>query len=679
VPNRLAGSTSPYLQQHADNPVDWYEWGAEAFAAARERDVPILLSVGYSACHWCHVMAHESFEDPTTARLMNDRFVSVKVDREERPDVDAVYMDAVTAMTGHGGWPMTVFLDPDARPFYAGTYFPPHAGHGLPSFSDVLVAVSDVWRDRRADVVEQAESVVSRLERLRDDAQLSGPQPPAADELAAATQALARQYDWANGGFGGAPKFPPSMVCEFLLREHARSGDPDALLMAEATLRAMALGGMYDQLGGGFARYAVDAGWVVPHFEKMLYDNALLARVYAHYWRTTGKQLGRRIALETADFMVGELRTAQGGFAAALDADSDGSEGTFYVWAPEQLLEVLGPDDAAWAAEVFRVTEAGTFEAGSSTLQLRDEVTDPDRFAAVRRALRIAREDRIRPARDDKVVSAWNGLAIAALAEVGALFERPDLVSAAVDAARVLLDVHLVDGRLRRASRDGRPGSAAGVLEDYGDVAEGLISLYTVTGDAQWLQTATELLDVVLAQFADGAGAFFDTAHDAETLVRRPRDATDSATPSGQAAATGALLSAAALTGSDRYRDAVRDSLTATAGLAVNAPRFAGWTLAVAQAFLAGPVEVAVVGPDDELRAALRAAALQATTPGTVLAVGGPDSPVPLLAGRTVPHGRAAAYVCRQFVCQAPTSSVAELSEQLAVRPQRPPREPSTR
>jgi uncharacterized protein len=679
VPNRLARSTSPYLQQHADNPVDWYEWGDEAFEAARERDVPILLSVGYSACHWCHVMAHESFEDPTTAQLMNDRFVNVKVDREERPDVDAVYMDAVTAMTGHGGWPMTVFLDPDGRPFYAGTYFPPHAGHGLPGFSDVLVAVSDVWHDRRADVVEQAESVVSRLERLRDDAQLAGSRPPDAEDFAAATQTLARQYDWANGGFGGAPKFPPSMVCEFLLREHARSGDPDALLMVEATLRAMALGGMYDQLGGGFARYAMDARWVVPHFEKMLYDNALLARVYAHYWRTTGKGLSRRIALESADFMVGELRTSEGGFAAALDADSDGSEGTYYVWTPAQLREVLGPDDAAWAAEVFGVTETGTFEAGASTLQLRGDVPDADRFAAIRRALRIAREDRVRPARDDKVVSAWNGLAIAALAEIGALFDRPDLVSAAVDAARLLVDVHVVDGRLRRASRDGIPGSAAGVLEDYGNTAEGLITLYSITGDPQWLDAATDLLDVVLAQFAVGSGGFFDTAHDAEPLVRRPRDATDSATPSGQSAATGALLSAAALTGSDRYRDAVRDSLTATAGLAVNAPRFAGWTLAVAQAYLAGPVEIAVVGPDDDLRAALRATALQATTPGTVVAVGDPDSPVPLLAGRRVRDGRAAAYVCRQFVCQAPTSSVAELAEQVAVRPSRPPVEPPTR
>jgi uncharacterized protein len=679
VPNRLRSSTSPYLLQHADNPVDWQEWGDAAFAEALSRDVPILLSVGYSACHWCHVMAHESFEDDATARLMNDRFVNVKVDREERPDVDAVYMDAVTAMTGHGGWPMTVFLDPQGRPFYAGTYFPLEPGHGLPSFSDVLVAVSDVWRDRRDDVLDQAESVVGRLERLRDDAQLAGPHPLGPRELGQATQALTHQYDWANGGFGGAPKFPPSMVCEFLLREHARSGDPDALLMVEATLRAMALGGMYDQLGGGFARYCVDAQWVVPHFEKMLYDNALLARVYAHFWRTTGKELGRRVALETADFLLGELLTHEGGFASSLDADSPGGEGAFYVWTPDQLVEVLGPDDAAWAANLFGVTETGTFEAGASTLQLRDPPDDEDRFEKVRRALLIAREDRPRPARDDKVVTAWNGLAIAALAEVGALFDRPDLVAAASAAAELITSSHLVDGRLRRASRDGVVGSVAGVLEDYADLAEGLLTLHMVTGRMTWLDAATSLLDVVLRQFRDGAGSFYDTAHDAEVLVRRPRDATDNATPSGQAAAVGALLSAAALTGSDRYRGAVHDALTATAGLAVGAPRFAGWTLSAAQAWVAGPVEVAVVGPDDLARARLHATALCATTPGTVVSVGDPSSEVPLLSGRPLLRGGSTAYVCRQFVCRAPTADAQDLAVQLGVLPQAPLREPSPR
>ena len=669
--NRLGTSTSPYLLQHASNPVDWHEWGDDAFAEALGRDVPVLLSVGYSACHWCHVMAHESFEDPTTARLMNDRFVNVKVDREERPDVDAVYMDAVTAMTGRGGWPMTVFLDPQGRPFYAGTYFPPEPGHGLPSFSDVLVAVSDVWRDRRAEVVDQAAGVVARLERLRDDAQLAGEQPPGPQELRQATQALARQYDWANGGFGTAPKFPPSMVLEFLLREHTRSGDPDALLMVEATLRAMALRGMYDQLGGGFARYTVDAGWVVPHFEKMLYDNALLARVYAHFWRTTGSELGRRIAVETADFIVGELGTAEGGFASALDADSPGGEGAFYVWTAEQLVEVLGPEDGAWAAQLFAVTEAGTFEGGASTLQLRHPPDDEQRYLSVRRALRIARDDRPRPNRDDKVVTAWNGLAIAALAEIGALFDRPDLVAAATSAAQLIVGRHLVSGRLRRTSRDGRVGAAAGVLEDYGDLAEGLLALHCVSGDAQWLDVGRRLLDEVLDQFGDGGGSFFDTAHDAEPLVRRPRDATDNATPSGQAAATGALLSASALTGSDRYRDAAHDALTATAGLAVGAPRFAGWTLSVAQAWVAGPREVAIVGGDDDpLRAQLHATALLATLPGTVVSVGTPGSALPLLAGRVGLRGRSTAYVCQQFACQAPTTDVADLAAQLAVRPQ---------
>jgi len=671
VPNQLARSTSPYLLQHADNPVDWHEWGDEAFAEAKQRDVPVLLSVGYSACHWCHVMAHESFEDPETARLMNERFVNIKVDREERPDVDAVYMDAVTAMTGHGGWPMTVFLDPLARPFYAGTYFPSRPGHGLPTFTDVLAAVSDAWRERRPEVVHQAESVVERLEGIRGSSEWAGPYPPGPTELDRATQVLMRQYDWANGGFGSAPKFPPSMVLEFLLREHARSGDADALLMTEGTLRAMALGGMYDQLGGGFARYSVDARWVVPHFEKMLYDNALLARVYAHFWRSTGKELGRRVALETADFMVRELRTRDGGFASALDADSPGGEGAFYVWTPGQLVDALGPDDGRWAADVFSVSDSGTFEAGASTLQLRRPPDDAPRLARVRQALNAARDTRARPARDDKVVTAWNGLAIAALAEIGALFDRPDLVAAATSAAELLTGTHLLDGRLRRASRDARVGTAAGVLEDYGDLAEGLLALHSVTGEARWLDLTVGLLDTVLVGFADGSGGFYDTAHDAEKLVRRPRDAADNATPSGHASVAGALLSAAALTGSTRYRDAVRDALTATAGIAVGAPRFAGATLSVAQAWVDGPLEVAVLGDaDDPHRERLRATALLATAPGAVVSVGSPDSTVALLAGRPLVDGRATAYVCRQFACRAPTSDPDELARQLGVRPQ---------
>ena len=673
MPNRLARSTSPYLLQHADNPVDWQEWGDEAFAEAARRDVPVLLSVGYSACHWCHVMAHESFEDEATAAVMNERFVSIKVDREERPDVDAVYMDAVTAMTGQGGWPMTVFLTPDARPFFAGTYFPPRRRHGMPAFTDVLVAVSETWRTRRDDVDRQSSAVVARLEAMRDEQGLAAGAPPAAEDLEQAVQALGRQFDHARGGFGGAPKFPPSMVMEALLRHHARTGDDDALLMAEGTLRAMACGGIYDQLAGGFARYSVDASWVVPHFEKMLYDNALLARVALHVWRSTGRALGRRVAEETCDFMVRELGTGEGGFAAALDADSEGEEGRFYVWTPEQLVEVLGEEDGRWAAECFVVTEDGTFEHGTSTLQLRLPVDDEQRLTRVRQTLLVAREKRPRPARDDKVVAAWNGLAVAALAEAGALLDRPDLVARAQDAARLLHDVHLVDGRLRRVSLGGSVGAPAGVLEDYGDVAEGWLTLFSVTGDPTWLDAATALLDTVLAVFADGEGGFYDTADDAETLVRRPRDATDNATPSGHAAVTSALITAGAYTGAPRYRAAAERALARVARLVVAGPRFAGTSLAAAEARLAGPLEVAVVGPAGPQRDRLHRLALLGRSPGSAVAVGDAGSAVPLLTGRTGPAGDDAdaawVHVCRQFACDLPRADPQQVAEVLGVLP----------
>lgn len=466
--NRLAGVTSPYLLQHADNPVDWWPWMPEAFEEARRRDVPVLLSVGYSACHWCHVMAHESFEDDRVAAYLNEHFVPVKVDREERPDVDAVYMEAVQAATGQGGWPMTVFLTADAEPFYFGTYFPPEPRHGMPSFHQVLEGVSAAWTERRDEVAEVAGRIVHDL--TRRSLVHGGEGLPGEAELAQALLGLTREYDEKHGGFGGAPKFPPSMTIEFLLRHHARTGAEGALQMAVDTCAAMARGGMYDQLGGGFARYSVDREWVVPHFEKMLYDNALLCRVYAHLWRATGSEEARRVALETADFMVRELRTAEGGFASALDADSeDGTgrhvEGAYYVWTPEQLREVLGEEDAAFAAEHFGVTSEGTFEEGASVLQLprADAGADADRVARVRTALLAARELRPRPGRDDKVVAAWNGLAIAALAETGAYFDRPDLVERATEAADLLVRVHMGDtARLDRTSRDGRAAGTQG-------------------------------------------------------------------------------------------------------------------------------------------------------------------------------------------------------------------------
>ncbi|QFZ74574.1 DUF255 domain-containing protein [Streptomyces fagopyri] len=672
--NRLAHETSPYLLQHADNPVDWWPWSAEAFDEARERGVPVLLSVGYSSCHWCHVMAHESFEDETTAAYLNEHFVSVKVDREERPDVDAVYMEAVQAATGQGGWPMTVFLTPEAEPFYFGTYFPPAPRHGMPGFRQILEGVHGAWTERREEVAEVAEKIVRDLGGR--EMSFGDDRVPGEEELAGALLGLTREYDASRGGFGGAPKFPPSMVVEFLLRHHARTGSEGALQMARDTCERMARGGIYDQLGGGFARYSVDREWVVPHFEKMLYDNALLCRVYAHLWRATGSELARRVALETADFMVRELRTAEGGFASALDADSDdGSgrhvEGAYYVWTPAQLREVLG-DDAELAAEYFGVTAEGSFEEGSSVLQLpqQEGVFDAEKVAGARRLLLAARSERPAPGRDDKVVAAWNGLAVAALAETGAYFDRPDLVDAAIGAADLLVRLHMDDrARLTRTSRDGRAGANAGVLEDYADVAEGFLALASVTGEGVWLEFAGFLLDHVLAQFTDPAsGALYDTAADAERLIRRPQDPTDNATPSGWSAAAGALLSYASQTGSEPHRVAAERALGVVKALGPRAPRFVGWGLAVAEALLDGPREVAVVGPAGHtMTRALHRTALLGTAPGAVVAVGAAESDeLPLLAGRPLVEGEPAAYVCRNFTCDAPTTDPERLRTALS-------------
>jgi uncharacterized protein YyaL (SSP411 family) len=646
--NRLADATSPYLQQHRDNPVDWWPWCDEAFAEARRRDVPVVLSVGYAACHWCHVMAHESFEDDEVAAYVNEHFVNIKVDREERPDVDAVYMEATQALTGQGGWPMTCFLTPDAEPFFCGTYYP------KPHFLELCRRVSTAWTEQRDALLGQAKQLVAAL---------SDTAPPVAggvvtpDDLAEALSALVASYDAPRGGFGGAPKFPPSMVLEFLLRHHARTGDRAAMHMVEHTCEAMARGGMYDQLGGGFARYSVDADWVVPHFEKMLYDNALLLRVYTHLWRATGSPLARRVVLETADWMVRDLTTQQGGFASSLDADSEGEEGKFYAWSPNEVGD--------YAAAVFGVTAAGTFEHGRSVLQLSEDPTDPERYAAERSRLLKEREQRVWPGRDDKVVAAWNGMAVAGLAEAGVLFDRPDLVGAAQRAAGLLLDLHVVDRRLRRTSRDGIVGASAGVLEDYGDVAEGLLALYAVTGERRWTDAVGPLLDVVLDHFGDDAGGFFDTADDAERLVRRPRDPTDNATPSGTSAAAGALLSYAALTGSARHRDAALAALGGVVDYIRRFPRHMGWAAAVAEAALAGPVEIAVVGPADaDATRALHRAALMARSPGAVVAVGtAGDAPaVPLLADRPLVDNKPAAYVCRGFVCERPVTDPAALT-----------------
>ena len=655
MPNRLAGATSPYLLQHADNPVDWWEWGPEPFAEARERDVPVLLSVGYAACHWCHVMAHESFENERSAAYMNEHFVCVKVDREERPDVDAVYMQATTSMTGHGGWPMTVFLDHDGTPFFAGTYFPDQPRHGQPAFGQVLGALSSSWREQRDDIRGVAEQVRAHLQATPD---LAGP-AIGADAVGAAVRTLASEFDPVNGGFGSAPKFPPSMVLEFLHRVSTGSTTegPDALRMRDATTEAMARGGIYDQLGGGFARYAVDGQWVVPHFEKMLYDNAQLLGLYARL----GTSLGDRVAGETADFLLRELRTAEGGFASALDADSEGVEGKYYAWTPAELVEVLGPDDGAWAAQAFEVTGAGTFEHGASVLQ---RLADPEgpgasRLVDVRDRLLAARGQRVRPERDDKVVAAWNGLTISGLVDAGRLLGRDDDVAAALAAGALLWDLHVVDGRLRRVSRDGVVGRHAGVLEDLGCVAGGFLSLAGGTGDSVWLDRARLLLDDALDRFRADDGGFHDTGVDAEALVARPRDPGDNASPGGTSSVIHALLAAHAMTGEARYRTAAEEALTTVAGLAARAPRFAGWSLAAAVALLQGPLEVAVVGAPGPDRDALERTARRHG--GAVVVVATPfvepvETPIPLLEGRTEVDGRPAAYVCRGFVCDRPVT-----------------------
>jgi uncharacterized protein YyaL (SSP411 family) len=716
---RLKDATSPYLLQHAGNPVDWWPWGDAAFTQARARDVPVLLSVGYSACHWCHVMAHESFEDTRTAALMNENLVAIKVDREERPDVDAVYMTATQAMTGQGGWPMTVFMTPDREPFFCGTYFPRE------QFQRLVAGVAKAWREDRGNVTSQARSVAAALAERAAPWRAAALPPAIASLREACDQAvagLAASYDAARGGFGGAPKFPPSMVLEFLLRysERAEAGETGkageageaALRMAAGTAEAMARGGMYDQLGGGFARSSVDADWVVPHFEKMLYDNALLARVYAHLWRRTGSPLARRVARETCGAMIAGLGTPEGGFASALDADSDGEEGLFYTWTPAELADALGPADGQYAASVFGVTGHGTFEDGRSVLQLLAEPEDPGRLARVREILYAKRNHRVAPGRDDKVVAAWNGMAIAALSEVGLLLGEPGFVNAAQDAAGLLAGVQLSRGRLARTSRDGVAGPSAGVLDDYACVAEGFLALSGVTGEHRWVDLAGQLLDVVLERFADGAGGLYDTADDGEALVYRPADPADGPTPSGAFAAAGALLSYAALTGSARHREAAVAALGAVPAIVARFPRAAGWGLAVAEAVISGPAEIAVVGPPGDRRTgALLETALRAAPPGAVIALGdggqpgaggadaglltssGPvdDGPltsndpldgglagndpvygkpasvvsIPLLAGRGLVNGSPAAYVCRDFTCLIPVTEPAALRQAL--------------
>ncbi len=585
-----------------------------------------------------------------TAGLMNAGFVNIKVDREERPDVDAVYMEATQAFTGQGGWPMTCLLTPAGEPVFCGTYLPREQFQGL------LNSATEAWTADRPGVEAQGADIARQLRE-----QLGGPvgagNAPDPAVLDAAVEALTVEFDERFAGFGRAPKFPPSMLLEFLLRAYARTADPRALEMVSRTCDAMARGGMYDQLAGGFARYSVDAAWVVPHFEKMLYDNALLLRAYLHWWRSTGEPLAERVVRETVGFLLAEMRTPQGGFASSLDADAAGVEGSSYVWTPAALIDVLGEADGSWVAELCLVTSSGTFEEGASTLQLPVDADDPQRWARLRQVLLSSRGTRPQPARDDKVVAAWNGWLIEALAEAGALFGESSWIAAAHDAATLLRDLHLIDGRLRRVSRDGRVGSAAGVLEDYGAVAGGWLKLYQVTGDVGWLDAAGGLLDVALTHFSDGAGGFYDSlaaADDGVPLLRRPQDPTDNATPSGASAVAGALVTYSALTGHQSYREAAEAAIAKAVPLLAKHPRFAGEAAAVAEAMVAGPFEIAVVGrPDLERFARL------SPSPGAVVVTAGP-----LAEGRP----EHALYLCHHFTCERPLTDAAEVAARLGVR-----------
>jgi uncharacterized protein YyaL (SSP411 family) len=644
--NRLAHETSPYLLQHADNPVEWFPWGDEALSRAQHEDKPLLVSIGYSACHWCHVMERESFEDPDVATLMNEEFVCVKVDREERPDVDAIYMDAVQAMTGHGGWPLNAFLTPDAVPFYAGTYFPPTPRQGMPSWRMVLEGVARAWREQRDDIIDGSQRIVARLQATAaieaPDAELD---PAALDE---AVTALRRTYDAEHGGWGGAPKFPAASTIEFLLRRGERR-------MALHTLRRMAGGGMYDQIGGGFARYSVDERWLVPHFEKMLYDNALLARAYLHASQVSGEPFFERVCRETLDWALRELGQEEGGFASALDADSEGVEGKFYVWRPGEVREALPADLADAAIEHFGITEAGNFEGASIPVRA---TSDPDRLGEIKAGLLAARERRVRPGLDDKRLTAWNALMISALADAGAVLGSDDYRDAAIACAEFLLrDMRDADGRLLRTYNRGEARLRA-YLEDHAFLLEALLTLYEATFEPRWFGAARTVADEILERFDDPErGGFYSTASDHEALIARRKDLEDTPIPSGSSAAAFGLLRLARLTGESRYENAALGAIGLLHTVAPQYPAAFGHLLQAIDFQLAPVREVALVGDD---RAPLEDVVREAFRPHLVLA-GGPRDGVPLLEGREPVDGRAAAYVCERFVCRRPVTDPDEL------------------
>ncbi len=675
MPNHLINETSPYLLQHAHNPVDWYPWGDEAFAKARRENKPVLLSVGYSACHWCHVMAHESFENDDIAQLMNEHFVNIKVDREERPDLDQIYMNAVQMMTHHGGWPMTVFLTPDAVPFYGGTYFPPQDRYNIPGFPRILLGVADAYKERQDEIRETGTSLITELRRLSETGGSDHPIGP--ELLDAAYTGMIRNYDATNGGFGGAPKFPPAMALEFLLRTYVRTGNGEALQIVSHTCAKMANGGIYDQLGGGFHRYSTDSKWLVPHFEKMLYDNALLSRLYLHYFQVSEDASARATVEGILDYVLREMTHPQGGFYSTQDADSEGHEGKFFVWDTRELRDVLGETAASRFCDYYNVTEAGNFEGKNipNVTRTLEDVAVAYRISVgelqaslsdSKRVLFARRERRVKPDRDEKILTAWNGLMLASFAEAGIVLNRPDYTDAARRNAEFVLSNLHENGMLLRTWKDGRAKFNA-YLEDYAFLAEGLLTLFETTGEARWLKESLGLTDRMIEEFWDNeGGGFYFTGESHENLIVRSKDYFDNATPSGNSVAAQLLLRLATLTGRENYRNLATAVLRDVGDQTRRYPSGFGYALSAMDFLLSTPKEIAIVGEDLQ---PLLAETWRRYLPNKVVAAGTGDSEIaeitPLLANRPLVDGLATAYVCEHFTCKQPVTEVAALRDQL--------------
>ncbi len=679
--NRLIHETSPYLLQHAHNPVDWHPWGAEALNLSKAGDKPILLSIGYSACHWCHVMEHESFENEAIAKLMNDNFINIKIDREERPDLDTIYMNAVQMMGQRGGWPLTVFLTPDCVPFYGGTYFPPIDRHGMPGFPRLLLALADAFQNRRAEIEQSASGLLSELQRINDVESSASALTPVLLEQAA--QQILRAFDPVEGGFGRAPKFPPSMTLSFLLRQYQRTNDPALLAAVELTLQKMARGGMYDQLGGGFHRYSVDEKWLAPHFEKMLYDNALLSRIYLDAYLVTGNGFYKQIVTETLDYVRREMTDANGGFYSSQDADSEGEEGKFFVWSRAEVEALLGAEDAKLFNRYFDVSDAGNFE-GHNILHVDESLetiakllkVEPERLqAALTRGKQIlfqAREQRIKPGRDEKLLTAWNGLMLRSFAEAAQVLSRADYLETAVRNAEFVCATLKREGRLLRTHKDGASKLNA-YQEDYAYLIDGLLALYEASFDTRWFVAARALADTMIEQFWDAEnGGFYFTSADHETLISRTKDFYDNATPAGNSVAAHVLLRLALFTGAARYRELAEQILQLTLHDVQRMPNAFGHTLCALDLYLSEAPEIAIAGSwSDPATAELIATVFQRYLPNKVVALAALDDvtvgqTIPLLAERGPLGGKAAAYVCRNFVCAAPVTAAAELAALLA-------------